>query len=76
MARAKYYIKRQFQGDKAEEIADYTRKDKAEKYLNLLFKDLGSMACNSAYWVRTGYFKVDNVSMLGIVTTEYWIEKY
>ena len=37
MARAKYYIKRQAEGEKSEELANFTRKDKAERFLNGLF---------------------------------------
>lgn len=39
MARAKYYIKRQFQGDEPETLMSSTRKYVAEKYLNRLFKN-------------------------------------
>lgn len=34
MARAKYYIKKQVEGEEIEELADFTRKDKAERFLN------------------------------------------
>ena len=40
MARAKYYIKRQMEGKDIEELANFTRKDKAERFLNKLFRGL------------------------------------
>ena len=40
MARAKYYIKRQMEGKDSEELANFTRKDKAERFLNKLFRGL------------------------------------
>lgn len=39
MARAKYYIKKQVEGEKIEELANFTRKDKAEQFLNGLFRE-------------------------------------
>ena len=39
MSRAKYYIKRQIEGEEIEELANFTRKDKAEQFLNGLFME-------------------------------------
>jgi hypothetical protein len=39
MARAKYYIKKQVEGEEIEELADFTRKDKVERFLNGLFRE-------------------------------------
>lgn len=39
MARAKYYIKSQIEGEEIEELANFTRKDKAEQFLNGLFRE-------------------------------------
>ena len=39
MARAKYYIKRQMEGKEIDELANFTRKDKAEQFLNGLFRE-------------------------------------
>lgn len=39
MARAKYYIKRQMEGKEIDEVANFTRKDKAERFLNGLFRE-------------------------------------
>lgn len=75
MARAKYYIKRQFQGDEPETLSSSTRKYDAEKYLNRLFKDFKKIKEITVYWECEGYFKVEYV-LPGIFTTEYWIEKY
>lgn len=77
MARAKYYIKRQFQGDEPETLSSSTRKYDAEKYLNRLFKELKKIKIKgtTVYWEAEGYFKVEEV-LFGIITTEYWIEKY
>ena len=54
MARAKYYIKRQMEGKDIEELANFTRKDKAERFLNKLFK--GLKEADRHY--HTGYVKV------------------
>lgn len=75
MARAKYYIKRQFQGDEPETLMSSTRKYVAEKYLNRLFKNFKQIKGATVYWETEGYFKVEEV-LFGIITTEYWIEKY
>lgn len=76
MARAKYYIKRQMEGKECEELIGFTRKDKAERFLNKLFKELGKAKGNFAYWVRQGYFKTEFVGLLVNIKTEYWIERY
>ena len=75
MARAKYYIKKQVEGEKIEDLANFTRKDRAERFLNVLFKE--QKAYNFyPHWVRQGYFKSE-FACLGVnSTTEYWIEKY
>lgn len=39
MERAKYYIKRQMEGKDIEDLANFTRKDKAEQFLNGLFRE-------------------------------------
>ena len=75
MARAMYYVKRQFQGGEPDTLSSSTRKYDAEKYLNRLFKHYKKCDGTTVYWVREGYFKVEKV-ILGIFTTEYWIEKY
>ena len=76
MARAKYYVKSQMQGEEVEEVINFTRKDKAEAFLRRLFKISVNSANHNAYLVRQGYFKVEFVGLFGIITTEYWIEKY
>lgn len=75
MARAMYHVKRQFQGDEPETLSSSTRKYDAEKYLNRLFKDFKKIKGTTVYWETEGYFKVE-VVIFGIITTEYWIEKY
>lgn len=54
MARAKYYIKKQVEGEEVEELADFTRKDKAERFLNGLFKEYKK----PKIFIHTGYVKV------------------
>ncbi len=54
MARAKYYIKRQMEGKDSEELANFTRKDKAERFLNGLFKEYKK----TKIFIHTGYVKV------------------
>ena len=71
MARAKYYIKRQMEGKDSEELANFTRKDKAERFFNRLEKGSENITDR-----RMGYFKIDEFTMAGKMTTEYWIEKY
>lgn len=39
MARAKYYIKKQVEGEEIDELANFTRKDEAERFLNGLFRE-------------------------------------
>lgn len=75
MARAMYHVKRQFQGDEPETLSSSTRKYDAEKYLNRLFKEFKKIKGTIVYWEAEGYFKVEEV-LFGIITTEYWIEKY
>lgn len=76
MARAKYYIKRQMEGKDSEELANFTRKDKAERFLNKLFKGLKGDDRHYPYWVRQGYFISEFVGLFVNFKTEYWIEKY
>lgn len=54
MARAKYYIKKQVEGEEIEELADFTRKDKAERFLNGLFREYKK----TIIFILTGYDKV------------------
>ena len=76
MERAKYYIKRQMEGKDIEELANFTRKDKAERFLNKLFKGLKEADRHYPYWVRQGYFKSEFVGLCVNFKTEYCIEKY
>ena len=50
MARAKYYIKRHIEGKDSEELANFTRKDKAERFLNKLFMGLKEADRHYPYW--------------------------
>ena len=54
MARAKYYIKKQVEGEEIEELANFTRKDKAEQFLNGLFREYKKLII----FILTGYVKV------------------
>ena len=54
MARAKYYIKKQVEGEKIEDLANFTRKDRAERFLNDLFKEHKK----PIIFIHTGYVKV------------------
>ena len=54
MARAKYYIKSQIEGEEIEELANFTRKDKAEQFLNGLFREYKK----PDNFILTGYVKV------------------
>lgn len=54
MARAKYYIKSQIEGEEIEELANFTRKDKAEQFLNGLFREYKK----TIIFILTGYVKV------------------
>ena len=74
MARAKYYIKRQMEGKEIDEVANFTRKDKAERFLNKLFRGLKEAERHYPYWVRQGYFKSEFVGLCVNFKTEYWIE--
>ena len=76
MARAKYYIKRQMEGKEIEEVANFTCKDKAERFLNKLFKGLKKADRHYPHWVRQGYFKSEFAGLCVNFTIEYWIEKY
>ena len=76
MARAKYYIKRQMEGKEIDELANFTRKDKAERFLNGLFKEYKKAYNFYQHWVRQGYFKSEFVGLCVNFKTEYWIEKY
>ena len=59
-----------------EELANFTRKDKAEQFLNGLFREYRKTDNFYPHWVRQGYFKTE-FACLGLNrTTEYWIEKY
>lgn len=75
MARAKYYIKNQIEGEEIEELANFTRKDKAEQFLNSLFREYERHNFYP-HWVRQGYFKAEFAGFGLNCTTEYWIEKY
>ena len=76
MARAKYHIKKQVEGEKIEDLANFTRKDSAERFLNSLFKENKKAYNFYPHWVRQGYFKSEFVCLGVNRTTEYWIEKY
>lgn len=64
------------EGKDIEEIVNFTRKDKAERFLNKLFKGLSEAKGNFAYWVRQGHFKTEFIGLCARFTTEYWIERY
>lgn len=49
------------EGKDSEELANFTRKDKAERFLNKLFKGLKEADRHYPYWVRQGYFKSEFV---------------
>lgn len=59
-----------------EEVANFTRKDKAERFLNKLFKGLKKADRHYPYCVRQGYFKSEFAGLSVNFTIEYWIEKY
>lgn len=63
------------EGKEIDDVANFTRKDKAERFLNGLFREYKKTDNFYPHWVREGYFKVEKV-IFGILTTEYWIEKY
>lgn len=63
-------------GKEIEELANFTRKDKAERFLNGLFKEYKKAYNFYPHLVHQGYFKSE-FACLGVnCTTEYWIEKY
>lgn len=76
MARAKYYIKSQIEGEEIEELANFTRKDKAEQFLNGLFREYKKTDNFYTHWVRQGYFKTEFLGLYVNLKTYYWIEKY
>lgn len=45
------------EGKEIDEVANFTRKDKAERFLNKLFRGLKKADRHYPYWVRQGYFK-------------------
>ena len=53
MARAKYYIKKQVKGEEIEKSENFTRKDKAEQFLNGLFREYKK----PIIFILTGYVK-------------------
>lgn len=76
MARAKYYIKKQVEGEEIDELANFTRKDQAERFLNGLFREYKKAYNFYPHWVRQGYLKTEFVGLCVNFKTEYWIEKY
>lgn len=64
------------EGEEIEEVANFTRKDKAERFLNKLFKRLKQADRHYTHWVRQGYFKSEFAGLCVNFTIEYWIEKY
>lgn len=76
MARAKYYIKEQTtwrdtEKEEIREVFNSTRKADTERFFNRLEKVSENITDR-----RMGYFKIDEFTMAGKMTTEYWIEKY
>ena len=76
MARAKYYIKEQTtwrdtEKEEIREVFNSTRKADTERFFNRLEKVSENITDR-----RIGYFKIDEFTMAGKMTTEYWIEKY
>ena len=76
MARAKYYIKEQTtwrdtEKEEIREVFNSTRKADTERFFNRLEKESENITDR-----RMGYFKIDEFTMAGKMTTEYWIEKY
>lgn len=77
MARATYYIKEQTtwrdtEKEEVREVFNSTRKADTERFFNRLEKGNEKNIFDS----RMGYFKIEEFTMLGKMTTEYWIEKY
>lgn len=64
MARATYYIKEQTTWRD-------TEKAETERFFNRLEKGNENITDR-----RMGYFKIEEFTMAGKMTTEYWIEKY
>ena len=76
MARATYYIKEQTtwnDTEKKEEtkVFESTRKSDTERFFNRLRKGR-----KNAFNIRMGYFKIEDFTIAGKMTTEYWIEKH
>ena len=76
MARAKYYIKRQItwndtEKDEEETIDESTRKADIERFFYRIRKNR-----SHPIDIRMGYFKTEEFTIAGKVTTEYWIEKH
>ena len=76
MARATYYIKEQTtwndtEKEEVREVFKSTRAD-TERFFNRLEKGNKKNIFDS----RMGYFKIEEFTMAGKMTTEYWIEKY
>ena len=76
MARAKYYIKeqttwRETEKEEIREVFNSTRKADTERFFNRIEKESENITDR-----RMGYFKIDEFTMAGKMTTEYWIEKY
>ena len=76
MARATYYIKEQTtwrdtEKEEIREVFNSTRKADTERFFNRL-ENLSENITDR----RMGYFKIDEFTMAGKMTTEYWIEKY
>ena len=77
MARATYYIKEQTtwrdtEKEEVREVFNSTRKAETERFFNRLEKGNKKNIFDS----RIGYFKIEEFTMAGKMTTEYWIEKY
>ena len=76
MARAKYYIKEQTtwrdtEKEEVREVFNSTRKAETERFFNRPEKGNENITDR-----RMGYFKIEECTMAGKMTTEYWIEKY
>lgn len=76
MARATYYIKEQTtwndtEKEEVREVFKSTRKADTERFFNRLEK-----GNKKNIRQQNGYFKIEEFTMAGKMTTEYWIEKY
>lgn len=76
MARATYYIKEQTtwrdtEKEEVREVFNSTRKAETERFFNRLEKGNENITDR-----RMGYFKIEEFTMAGKMTAEYWIEKY